>query len=434
MSEGFAGTLSAEEQRAVELAIQFQNGNAEAFDKLYSLLYDKIYYFIFKMVRDQYTAEDICQEVFLTAYRNIPKMEKPQALKKWLNMTAYHSTIDFIRSARAKNGITEDIDEQEALPAEENTSNDACRYVLEKERRETIMKALETLRLPLRTTVMLKFYSDLKEREIAEVMNVPVGTVKSRLNAAKKELAGQLTGLYSIAPLFMLRLYFIRKSGETGLAAGLKLHSRTARRIAAVAAGVTTGAAAVALTQAPVISSLKLYEPERYVNEQTIEWSVNSVFPVKKTEIKGTPYQVKEENGVYRAVIPENGTYTVKVTDSSGKSSERSVEIKNIDSAGPRYCSYQENGEGMLLTFADDLSGIAWEELHFTDRTGGKVEPLGADRESGTVLISKNDFPLNAHMEDDAGNYADYEIDMNTVSLASEEKNAGTAAGGAQNE
>jgi RNA polymerase sigma-70 factor (ECF subfamily) len=417
--------LSAEEQRVVELVKEYQNGNKEAFDKIYSLLYSSMYYFIYKMIRDEYLAEDILQEVFLLAYRKIPTIEKPQAFKKWLNLTAYHCCVDFVRSSKGRTDATEDISEHESLPMEPDINTDACLRILEKEKHDTVMEAVETLSEPLKNTVKLKFFGGLKEREIANVMEVPVGTVKSRLSAAKKELSVQLKGVYSIAPFFFLHIGVAKHAGEAGIASGVHMQARAARRVAAVTAGVTVGTAALVITKGPVISDLKMFEPEKYVNCQTIEWTADSMFPIAKAEVADTLIPVNIENGVYSAEIRENGIYMVRVTDVNGRSAEKPVKIENIDSVCPEYLSYEENNGGMILKFSDAVSGIDWDQLAFTDRNGRRVEPKGTDELAGTALIDKKDFPLEAHVEDEAGNYGNYRIDLNTVTLAEKKNRTG---------
>jgi|GEM_PF-153741 len=410
--------LNVEEQRIVELVKQFQKGDKDAFDKIYSLLYNSMFYFIYKMVRNVQTAEDILQDVFMTAYQKIPGIEKPQGFKKWINTTAYHACVDYIRSSQNRMSMTEDIDGHETLPAENDSKSDALLYVLEQEKKTKIKKALDTLSLPLKTTVMLKFYGGFKEREIAEIMDVPVGTVKSRLNAAKKDLSGQLTGLYSFTPFFFLQIAFMHQAGKSGgMAAGLKLQSGTVRRLSVVATGAAVGAAAVVITQGPMITSLKIYEPDQYVNQQVIEFSVSDLIPLSGAEIVGTNVSVKEENGIYRAEITENGTYSVRVTDKNGRSEEKEVIIDNIDNQCPEYVSYVEDGEHVILAFHDRISGMAWDAVSFTGAEGQKIKADGADPEQGTVAIHKKHFPLDAYMEDKAGNYGTYRIDLNTVTL-----------------
>jgi len=410
-------TLNEEEKRVVELVKQYKEGKTEAFDQLYSLIYSNMYYFIYKMIRDEYAAEDILQEVFLQAYRNIPKIEKPQAFKKWINQTAYHAAIDYIRSNRNRIEKTEGLDGQEGVAQEPSTHTDACMHVIEKERKDKVMQAVDSLKLPFRTAVMLKYFSGLKEREIADITGVPVGTVKSRLNTAKKELTGKLSGLYSVAPFFFIRLGYMKQAEGTALAAGMNVKARTVRRIAAMTTGIAAGTAAVVLTAGPSISALTVYEPAKYVNEQNIEFSVDSSFPISKAEVENTKYEVVKRNGKYQVAVSENGEYTIRVTDSNGRSAEKKVTIKNIDSGCPEYVSYREKGSDMVLFFQDSLSGIAWDSVSFTDRNGLPVKPQGVDTGSGTVQIAGKDFPVLAHVEDMAGNYGEYKIHCNTVKV-----------------
>ena len=195
-----------------------------------------------------------------------------------------------------------------------------------------------------------------------------------------------------------------------GLAAGVASVQK-----AAVLGGIAAGAVTAVILRGPTIENLKYYDQGQYVNMQRVEWTVSSVLPVRSAVIKDKPWKVTAENGVYCVEIPENGECVIQVTNSAGLSCEKSIQIANIDSEAPEYVGFEENGDMMILNFGDTLSGINWERLEFTKKTGEQAEIAAIDRNKGEVLLKKEDFPMQARVEDYAGNYGIYSMNLRTI-------------------
>lgn len=413
--------LTVQEQYVVELVREYQKGDSEAYNKIYSLTYPGVYYLVFKMVRDQYEAQDITQEIYVNVYQNLKKLNEPQSFKKWLNRIAWHSTLDYLKSRRMNSTAGCDLDTLVETDIEHPALSDAGEQILATERHNAVMDAVDQLSPILRTTVMLRFFNDLKEREIAEIMDVPLGTVKRRLMLAKKQLAGKLTGVYSVFPYFFLRSAANQQCGQT-VGDPRALVPAAMLKKGALVAGVTAGTAAAVILQGPVIRNLKYYGMETYVNQQEVEWTVKSVLPIKSAVIEGKAWEVSEENGVYHVTVPENGDYVITVTDAGGQKSHQKIQITNIDSDAPIYRAYKESGENMLLSFQDGLSGINWEKTEFRRQDGSLVSDIIIDSERGEALLPAVEFPLEAQVEDFAGNYSVYTLKMNTIEVIGEQE------------
>lgn len=159
--------LSLREQRVVELVREYQKGDVQAFDGIYSLCYQPIYYLIYKMVRDKHEAEDLTQEVFLQIFHRIEDLTDPKSFKCWSNRIAYHSTLDYITSVRFTS--TKGVPLEEILESElrADAMSAGGMSIEQLEQRHTIMTAADQLSWPLRATLLLKFFSELRERDIA---------------------------------------------------------------------------------------------------------------------------------------------------------------------------------------------------------------------------------------------------------------------------
>lgn len=410
-------SFSAQDQRVVELVKEFQQGNGEAYDKIYSLTYPKIYFLVYKMVRDHYEAEDITQEIFMNAYQNLKDLKEPQTFKKWLNQIAWHRTLDYLKSRRMNSTAGCNLDSLLETDRLEPALMDSGEQILSAERKSVVMGAVDELNPMLRTTVLLRFFNDLKEREIAEIMDVPLGTVKRRLMIAKQQLSGKLTGVYSIFPYFFVRLASSEECREAAGFLGAFVPARMIIGKSALAAGLATGAVAAIVMQGPRIEGLQYYGTDSYVNMQRAQWKVESTFPIKTVEIEGKDWEIKGDNELYWVDIPENGSYVISVTDVCGQKERREIQISNVDADGPIYCSYEERGDQMVLRFQDSRAGINWDSIRFIRADGSEVESFTIDRKRGEAVLPIEEFPLRAQVEDLAGNYGVYELELNTLQL-----------------
>ncbi len=405
--------LNQTEQHVVELVRKFQAGDTEAYDRIYSLTYSKTYYWIYSMVRNEYEAQDVAQEAYLTVYQNLAKLQDPQAFKKWFNQVVLHCTLDYIGSKRFKSTEGSDIDAIAESEIEGEVFSDAGQEILDAERKNAVLKAVNELNPDLRATVLLRYYNDCKEREISEIMMVPLGTVKRRLMIAKQQLSGKLTGIYSVFPFFFVRMAAQRQARFVLKKKGLKTAEKPVRK-AAVCFGAAAGAAAAVVLTGPEIQDIRCYSPGTYVNEQKLEWNVSSKLPLKKVEVEGLRGAADAEGNHYRAVIRENGTYIITAYDINGRKDSQTVVIENIDSQPPIYQSYTENSGSMILRFHDTESGINWSNSSFKKENGQAAE-TEIDPSAGLVRIALSDFPVQAKMEDLAGNYGYYDLNLHQI-------------------
>ena len=196
------------------------------------------------------------------------------------------------------------------------------------------------------------------------------------------------------------------------------------RKAAAAGTGIAVGAVTALMMQGPVIRSLRYYDQTIPVNTQRIECSVKSRWAVKEARIEGKDWPVTEENGIYTAEIPENGSFVFTVTDQLGQSVRQGFRIGNIDRVAPVYRDYTENGDMVVLRFGEGesevMSGIDWDNTCFRDAEGNTVTPQAVNRQTDEALLPKDSFPLEAKVEDFAGNYGTYRLTLKTVTLNAE--------------
>lgn len=151
-----------------------------------------VFTLIARMVGDAMTAEDLAQETFLKAFRRLSTYDRERKFSSWLFKIAHNTAIDHLRRRRLTTVSLEageelDADYDPALvdPEAETPEEAAQRSDLARH----LERALASLRPEYREILVLRYREGLAYNEIAEVMQVPLGTVKTHLHRARRELA-----------------------------------------------------------------------------------------------------------------------------------------------------------------------------------------------------------------------------------------------------
>lgn len=225
-----------------------QQGDPEAQTALYEAMYKRVYYLAFRMTRSAEDAEDAVQDAFLSAFRALPNLADPNAFEGWL----FQITANKCRNVLAKSGRYTQLPEDEdgntildELP-EENEGLIPASALENRAHREIILSIIEALPQQQKECVLLFYYSELTVAQIAQVLDCSEGTVKSRLNYARKKLRDGILEteerdgirLHTMVPLGLL---FLKDFQE--LTAGLSAAALGGTAAGAAAAGSGTAAA-----------------------------------------------------------------------------------------------------------------------------------------------------------------------------------------------
>ena len=173
-------------------------GDDADFAMLMSRYEREIYRYLVRYLGNATAADDVFQDTFLQIHQKRHLYEEGRAVKPWLYAIANHQAIDALRrsgrhptKSLSATGVDSDGEAQrnglETLL--ESTAAGPLANLQEAERRDWVKKAIESLPESLRQTLVLAYYQDLKYREIADTLNVPVGTVKSRLHTGLLKIA-----------------------------------------------------------------------------------------------------------------------------------------------------------------------------------------------------------------------------------------------------
>jgi len=177
------------------LVNQALQGDQNSFGKLIEKYQHQIYGLAFHWVRNFADAEDIAQEVFLVAYENLGNLREPAKFSPWLKGIAEN----LIKMWNRQKGRTESIDdftesEMDELIAPMSPPTPEEHYE-KREIQEKVMRAVSALPEPNRLVVSLYYIDGLSYSDISEFLEIPVGTVRSRLHRAKTQLKGEMIGM-----------------------------------------------------------------------------------------------------------------------------------------------------------------------------------------------------------------------------------------------
>ncbi len=185
--------VSERDRRLVE---RCKSGDSQAFDQLVTLYRGKVYAMILNMIHNDADAWDLSQDVFVKAWKALPKFEERSAFYTWLYRITHNVTYDWIRKRkRVVSGEFDDalIDQAEPGALTTPKSSDLPDAAMERsELRGKIARAIETLSDDHREVILLKEIDGLSYQEIADVVDCSVGTVMSRLFYARKKLQAAL--------------------------------------------------------------------------------------------------------------------------------------------------------------------------------------------------------------------------------------------------
>ena len=176
--------MKDEEQLLIQKA---KNGDGQAFGKLYDQHLPKIYRFVFLKVGRKQDAEDITQQVFISAWQNMAAYEiKGFPLSSWLYRIAGNAVIDYYRTAKATISIEQVPEENLSENSDEETKIDTAINI------STVRAALAKLEHDQQNVILMKFVEELSNKEIADALGKTEGAVRVIQHRALKQLKAKL--------------------------------------------------------------------------------------------------------------------------------------------------------------------------------------------------------------------------------------------------
>ncbi|HEX9330735.1 MAG TPA: sigma-70 family RNA polymerase sigma factor [Anaerolineales bacterium] len=169
-----------------ELVIRAQNGERNAFNELIRIYAQGVMNVIYRMCGDAQIAEDAAQETFIQAWLHLSSYRLQTSLRSWLYRIAVNAATDILRKEkRILPNALEDLQLKDPQPGPEAILSQGERTAL-------VQKAILSLPDISRAVLVLREYEEMSYHEIADALDIPIGTVMSRLNYARKLLKDKL--------------------------------------------------------------------------------------------------------------------------------------------------------------------------------------------------------------------------------------------------
>ena len=178
--------LSNEETEEQELIKKIKNGNKFAFNILMERYQKRIYYLARKIVINHADADDVVQETFLKAYVNISSFSEEYKFYTWLYRITINTALTLLKK-RKRHGLSlEELTEEQHFQYSSNEKTDQMSKDIEL--KNMVKRALKNMSPQLRTVFILRTSEEMSYKEIAQTLNISIGTVMSRLNRARNKL------------------------------------------------------------------------------------------------------------------------------------------------------------------------------------------------------------------------------------------------------
>ncbi|WP_102029511.1 RNA polymerase sigma factor SigW [Salirhabdus sp. Marseille-P4669] len=177
---------------------QIKKGDQAAFEEVVSFYQNKVYQICYRMLGNSHEAEDIAQEAFIRAYTNIHSFDDKRKFSTWIYRIATNLSIDRIRKKKPDYFLDAEVQGTEGLNMYSQLSAD---QPLPEEEVETlelqsyIQKQIQSLPEKYRSIITLRYVDDLSLQEISEILDMPIGTVKTRIHRGREALRKKLRDL-----------------------------------------------------------------------------------------------------------------------------------------------------------------------------------------------------------------------------------------------
>lgn len=169
---------------------QVKNGDKKAFEKLVQSTQQRGFNIAYGILNDSLDAEEVLQEAYLQVYHSLGKLRAPEAFRSWFGKIIAHLAL---RRSREK-GRFKTVPLDFISQVEDTLLDGPEMIVLKKEQQDRLISALKNLPDEYKAALILREWEDYSYQEISEILDIPVGTVKSRIFSARRSLLKKLEG------------------------------------------------------------------------------------------------------------------------------------------------------------------------------------------------------------------------------------------------
>lgn len=428
---------------------KFLDGDDNVFPEIYEFYQDKIYYLAISILRNPTDGEEVVQNTFIKVIQNRKSLIDYKAFNSWVYRIAYNASLDLYR--KNKKYINNDKDYEIDYFVDEQRE-EIPNSIFSKEIMSEMEDSINSLPKQQREMATLRFIGELSLKEISDIMDLPEGTVKSKLFRIRKTLQSDLSRK-NISPIGYMAITFAPMTTRL-IDSIVKNYSLSADRTSAIASNITslTGLTFNAVTSsshiglstiAVVLSGCLVFGGGAYLSGSGIASKGEEAKTLEETKPVFTGYEydssitnkdlqivlsfsnavdpadveVKSQDAKLELKTTENNKLSFFVSDNgdyqvSYNGSVETISIKNIDKEYPNIIKMYDNENGQLKVEAtDNLSGVDFSnsyfisdnnKISFTDITNSSAILESTINNNGSIVLY-----------DYAGNYSSFNVSVN---------------------
>lgn len=348
--------------KIIEKTIQ---GDEKAFNELYNLYQKKIYFLAIQFFHDESLAEDVVQETFLSVHQNISQLSSPLAFHNWIQKIAFRHCLKIAN----KNYMLKETDIDYDLDEYSNPQldRDIISYTNKNEVNEIIMNKLDSMDFKSKSIAIFKFYNDFSIKEIADIVEMPEGTVKSRLHYIKKHLKKELE-LHGItrdechvylSSENLLTVYLLMENQY--------LHPLPHKTFLKPKTMIVSTMVVVTTLSVSYMTYQKLSSHPDVAVIESIEYNhnyTNQSLPLHIL-LSNDNYDQVLVNNQETTVIQENGDYAIQSIKDHQITDIKQITINNIDKTPPELIDTKDYNDKTVFYLKDNQSGIHMESIQY---------------------------------------------------------------------
>ncbi len=181
----------------LELVRKARQGDSKAYDQLVVMYKDIVYSIVYRMVHNKQEAEDLTQEAFIKAYKSMASFNEDYAFSTWLFKIATNNCIDFFRKRKLKTySMNQSVHYKDEEVQHEYADDEPTieSELVASERSRMITKAIDKLPEKYKVVIIMRHQKEYSYDQIAEELNLPLGTIKARIFRGREMLNKALRG------------------------------------------------------------------------------------------------------------------------------------------------------------------------------------------------------------------------------------------------
>lgn len=420
---------------------QFLNGDDSIFPLIFATYHNKINYLAIDILRNQADCDEVIQNTFVKIISNRKNLHDARAFNSWIYRIAYNECMDIYRSNKRGSA---GIDDADILEKSSNNDENPDNLVRKKEILETVKKEINELPENMRQVCLLRFVGECSIEEISEIMEIPSGTVKSRLNRARIKLKQELS-LKKVTPATYLSVAFtpmlsqvfkafvkqqqISSMSKATISGAIKKAAGINTEMIVTGSGAVFGIGSVLIGASTVLVTFGVYTVANpipltaeaqisevsYLKEETnenLQVVINFTEKVNSSDINITNLDKQEDISTeavdtknYMFIVKENGTYRIQYGNV-----QHEIKIDNIDKESPQLTQIKDDDGILRFTMHDNLTGIDFDKSYV--KKGDHTLSLKKVDETSAYLEAEIKENSSLYLYDKVGNYQVYEINV----------------------